>query len=162
MDYKETYEDYTINFSTKILELKQKTHEISDLFIEGKGSKAILKELNLPEEDFRGLYCFWKDGKVEYVGISRKVINRLGQHIKGTTHQSATLPIKILKIEQQKKYGKTPRKSFTATILKKAQTDHLHKMKISFVEIEDDLELYLFEAYCAIYFKCKYNDFKTH
>ena len=39
----------------------------------------------------------------------------------------------------------------------------LRSLRVSFIEIENDLELYLFEAYCALELNTfKWNTFRTH
>src|SRR5687767_6266457 len=42
-------------------------------------------------KDFSGCYLLLEAGKPLYVGISRKVISRLRQHVKGRDHYSASL-----------------------------------------------------------------------
>ncbi|MFN8438991.1 MAG: hypothetical protein U0V72_15380 [Cytophagales bacterium] len=162
MNYTKTFEDYTNELPRKFLELQKKQkYVVNELFKDGNGAKTILKTLKLTE-DIRGLYVFWKGNEAVYVGISGNVIERLIQHIKSNNYHSATLPIKILKTEEHEKYNLCQRECFDSTIISDAQNTYLTNMSISFISIEDDLELYLFETYCAITFKCKYNDFKTH
>ncbi len=162
-NHEKKYEDYTIEFKEKMKELlKAPRLAINELFSIGKSEKTILKQLKLPQKDFKGLYVFWESETAVYVGISKNVIRRLVQHIKGTTYHSSTLPIKILKMDDENAYGKLGRKEFTSEILKLVQYGKIQKMKISFISIDDDVELYLFEVYCAIELDCRYNTFETH
>jgi predicted GIY-YIG superfamily endonuclease len=161
--FKEKYEDYTIDFEKKLNQLYNDTrYPIEELFSKGKSEKTILKELKLLSIGFKGLYVFWEKEKAVYVGISKNVIRRLVQHIKGTTYHSSTFPIKILKMDDENKYGKLGRKEFKSHILKPVQKNKIKKMKISFIPFDDDVELYLFEVYCAIELGCRYNTFETH
>jgi len=60
----------------------------------GVGVRAILNRLN-SEKDFAGCYVQIDSGKPIYVGISKKVVDRLRQHVLGTTHYAASLAYRI-------------------------------------------------------------------
>ena len=60
----------------------------------GVGPKSILRELDL-HKDFTGCYVLLEQGTPMYVGISRTVIQRLLQQVKGRTHNSASLAYRI-------------------------------------------------------------------
>ena len=53
--------------------------------ITGRGRAAIARTLGL-EKDFSGWYVFLDGEKPIYVGISRSVIARIRQHLRGKTH----------------------------------------------------------------------------
>ena len=107
---------------------------------------------------------FLANDKPIYVGISRNVINRLRQHVRGKTHFDASLAYRIAK-------KNFPHDLTRADAMKndvfKAEFDnakeYISGLKVAFVEIENPLVLYFFEAYCAMYFDTfEWNTFKTH
>ena len=111
-----------------------------------------------------GCYVLIRDGKPFYVGISRRVLQRLRQHVQGTNHNDASLAYKMA-------YEKTG----PAITREKAMADPtfreafdrarqlLRGCKVAVVIIENPLELYVFEAYCAMELDtCEWNTFRTH
>jgi len=60
----------------------------------GIGTSGLLHLLKLPA-DFPGCYVLLDGRRPVYVGISRSVIQRLQQHVKGRTHFSASLAYRI-------------------------------------------------------------------
>ena len=60
----------------------------------GVGKKTILKYLKR-ESDFPGCYVLIDGEKPIYIGISRSIVQRLLQHVKGTTHFDASLAYRI-------------------------------------------------------------------
>jgi hypothetical protein len=116
------------------------------------------------DRDFAGRYVSIDTGKPLYVGISRSVVKRLIQHLNYDSHYSASLVYRMaceeypheMKRDQAMKDGQF-RKAF---LLVKAR---LHRMAVAFIEIENDLEQYLFEVYAAIKLDTgKWNTFRTH
>jgi len=116
-------------------------------------------------DDFKGLYVFIHDGKPFYFGISKKVLRRIIQHVKGEDQSKATLAYNI-----GLKYYKLKNNSFylgrrTDFDFKKYVDPikmFLMKQKVAFFKIEDDNELYFFELYCALKYKTILNSFETH
>ena len=115
-------------------------------------------------KDFPGCYVFLHDSKPVYVGISRTVVKRLTQHLNHVSHYSASLVYRTaskeypheLKRDQAMKDGKFYAAFLTAQL-------KLNTMSFAFVEITNDLELYLFEAYAAMEFDTStWNTFRTH
>jgi len=129
----------------------------------GVGPKGILERLDLGS-DFTGCYVLLENTEPIYVGISRTVVQQLIQHVKGRTHCDASLAYRIASENlphslQRAAAMKDPvfKKEFN-----KAQ-DYLKSLNVAFIEIQNDLELYLFEVYCAMEFKTsKWNTFRTH
>ena len=60
----------------------------------GIGPKAILDRL-ARSEDFPGCYVMMRGRSPVYVGISRVVVHRLIQHVKGRTHYDASLAYRM-------------------------------------------------------------------
>jgi hypothetical protein len=137
-------------------------HNLADLCASGIGVKTIVKRLGFAS-DFSGCYVLAR-GKPFYVGISRGVVGRLRQHGTGKTHSDASLAYLMA-------CDKAPHKLTRSAAMKdtnfqkefhKAQR-LLNHSSVAFIEIVNDLELYLFEAYCAIELNTnKWNTFRTH
>jgi hypothetical protein len=141
----------------------QTPHKLSEFCQEGIGIKRIARRLGYPT-DFPGSYVLIEEGKPFYVGISRSVIARLRQHTTGKSHFDASLAFSMAK-EKTGWMGKREdamRDTTFLTVFKEAQA-RLHKCQVAAVKIENDLEIYLFEAYAAIELDtCKWNTFRTH
>ena len=128
----------------------------------GIGPKTMLRRLG-HSEDFAGCYVLLDQDKAVYVGISRTVVQRLLQHVKGKTHNNASLAYRIA----SKKYPldlnrneamKVP--AFRAEFDK--AKDHLKSLQVAFVPIDNAVELHLFEVYCAMELDAELNTFRTH
>lgn len=137
--------------------------DMSLLCKEGVGPKSILKRLERTE-DFAGCYVLMEGAKPIYVGISRSVIKRLVQHVKGRTHFDASLAYRIA----SDKYAHNMNREAAMSDLKfkkefERARNYIFSLKAAFINIESDFELYLFEAYCALELKTsKWNTFRTH
>jgi hypothetical protein len=140
-----------------------KAHSMSVFARKGRGPKTVLRELGL-EEDFAGCYVLMDEEKAVYVGISRKVVQRLLQHVKGRTHYDASLAYQIAcKIYPHSLFRseamENPRFS---TAFENAKA-YLASLSVAFIPVEDDTELYLFEVYCAMMLDTsEWNTFRTH
>ena len=115
--------------------------------------------------DFKGLYVFIHNNKPFYVGISKGVIGRINQHIKGNNHNTSTLAYKIgllkYEFENEKKFkGKRKDLNFVNNV--EPIKAFLKKQNIAFLPIENDEELVLFEIYCSIKLNTWLNTFETH
>lgn len=129
----------------------------------GVGPKSILALVE-HSKDFAGCYVIVKNKRPIYVGISRSVITRISQHVKGKTHFDASFAYRIATARFSHDMHRAVamsdpkfRKEFS-----KARK-YLNSSRVAFIEIENDLELYLFEAYCAMELKTsRWNTFRTH
>ena len=72
-------------------------HSMSLFCKPGFGVKSILSQLRR-SEDFSGCYVLLHDSTSLYVGISRSVIQRLRQHVTGTSHFDASLAYRMATI----------------------------------------------------------------
>lgn len=163
-------------------ELNKKISESYPLkifLIKGFGTNTFLKKIG-EEKDFQGCYVFIEKGKPLYVGISQKVGNRISQHIKGRTHFNASWAYRIAlskyfriykpnmdKIKDELTKTKIPLKEYLEIpeFLEhfNAAKKRISSMKCAFIEIENPLELYVFEIYCCMNLDTnKWNTFKTH
>jgi len=130
---------------------------------DGLGVKSILRQFQR-RQDFSGCYVLLRDGAPFYVGISRSVIQRLRQHVKGKTHFDASLAY----LMATEKTGHTMKRADAmkdADFLKAfaAAQALLRNCAVAFIEIDNPVELYLFEAYCAMELDTfEWNTFRTH
>tara|TARA_R100000935_G_scaffold46551_1_gene70004 strand:+ start:12674 stop:13261 length:588 start_codon:yes stop_codon:yes gene_type:complete len=118
-------------------------------------------------EDFKGIYLFWLDDEPFYTGISRGVIKRIHQHIKGSNHFSSSLSYtmgrefhhEILGIKHIGTRKELDFDKFSKPFKRILRED----CQVSFLPIKGSTELYLFEVYVAVQLKLHYyNRFKTH
>jgi len=115
--------------------------------------------------DVKGIYIFIHENTPIYIGISRRLIYRTLQHLRGNSHNTSSLAYNIglikYEISQGEKYiGK--RKEFDFNHNVTPAKDFLFKQKIAFLPIENSEELYLFEIFCAMKLGCWLNKFETH
>lgn len=93
--HSQTFEEVTNKFPILLQKIKsQEKYLIDKYFKPDFGVKSICKLLKL-ENDFEGLYIFYKNGKPFYTGISGNVIKRIKQHVKGKDHFTSSLCYKI-------------------------------------------------------------------
>lgn len=138
------------------------------LFGKGKGKVATKKLLlkagkehwfKKDEPDFTGIYVWYHDGLPFYVGISQKVLQRVGQHAKVTNHFTASMAYKIASgIHPSKEKGRAKYdKSRIATV-----QEWLKDQQVAMLPIDNHDQLALFEIYCSMEFGCRLNVFETH
>jgi hypothetical protein len=123
---------------------------LADFAVKGIGPAAMRNRLKL-KKDPRGCYVLLDHGKPVYVGISKHVIARLMEHVRGTDHFTATLAYRIANASHP--HGKTAAEAMKDATFRSRFEDargRLVGLQVAFVEIENPLELYVFEAYCAM------------
>ncbi|HLL88080.1 MAG TPA: hypothetical protein VK324_02140 [Tepidisphaeraceae bacterium] len=128
-----------------------------------QGVKACCRRIG-KEADFSGCYVLLDHGKPIYVGISRGVVGRLIQHVRGRTHFDASLAYRIAVREWPRKMprGEAMRDPDFRAKFDLAQT-RIRGFDVAFVEIECSVELYAFELYCAMELDTTdWNTFRTH
>jgi len=183
---------YEQSFCTITESFKQKLEEfdpvdtcfpIQQYFRKGNGLAAIKRNLLVDKifkpsdiyeyqtkggknkKDVKGIYVFVHNTTPFYVGISRGIIHRTLQHLRGNSHNTSTLAFNIglikYKIENGEKYIGT-RKEFDYNFNVAPAKDFLIEQKIAFLPIANTEELYLFEIYCAMEMGCWLNKFETH
>lgn len=126
-------------------------------------TKELLSRLNRTT-DFPGCYVFIDGEKPIYVGISRGVMKRIIQHLNYDSHYSASLVYGMASKDyphEMKREQAMKDEQFKA-IFFSAQA-RLRQMKIAFVEIANDLELYAFEIFASMKLDtATWNTFRTH
>ncbi len=138
-------------------------HPMADFCRAGLGVRSILLKLGR-NKDFSGCYVLLEDGRPFYVGISRSVVHRLRQHGMSNTHFGASLAYRMAtaKTGHEMKRADAMKDSAFREAFVEART-LLRGSSVSFIEIDNPLELYLFEAYCAMELQTgEWNTFKTH
>lgn len=175
----------TSSFKKKLESLLRKENrvEIRELFGTNwkhpHGRDKIFRELNpnLTNKEFKairakkkvvkGLYIWFNTGKPFYVGISGNIAKRLHQHINNQSHYSASMAYKIAYLvfgfifdDGVEDDGKETRAKFSKNKIKEIQK-WLKKQEVSYIPIEDNDELALFEIYCSLELKIRLNSFET-
>jgi hypothetical protein len=129
----------------------------------GVGKSTLLKRIGR-KNDFSGCYVFIENGSPLYVGISRNVINRLFQHLTSNSHFSSSLAYYIAKC--QRDTGSTREQNMSDPEFRSLFEDsqrRLEKCSIAAVEINNSVELHLFEVYASMKFGTgEFNTFRTH
>lgn len=129
----------------------------------GVAEKTLTKQLGL-SGDFSGCYVLLEQGRPFYVGISRGVIKRLRQHVTDKTHFGASLAYKMASqtVGHQLTRDEAMKDPQVALAFTQAQ-QRLIAADVAFIRIDNPLELYLFEAYCAMQLDtAEWNTFRTH
>ena len=114
--------------------------------------------------DFPGCYVFLDEGRPVYVGISRGVIKRLLQHLNFETHSAASLVYKMASMDfpHEMKRDQAMKDDQFREVFLTAQ-GRLREMSIAFIQIDNDLELYLFEVMASMHLDTDtWNTFRTH
>ncbi|OSZ65789.1 excinuclease ABC subunit C [Hydrogenophaga sp. IBVHS2] len=133
----------------------------------GVGPGTLVKELGMTK-DVSGCYVLIETDKPIYVGISRTVIGRLRQHVFGKTHFDASLAFRVAMARHPDKTissltrSEAMQDALFGTSFAEAQA-YLRSLQVAFVAIENPLELYVFEPYCALKLDThQWNSFETH
>lgn len=129
----------------------------------GFGVKSILSRLQ-KQKDISGCYVLIREGRAFYVGISRTVVQRLRQHLTGKTHYDASLAYQMATEKTGHEMSRADAMQDTAFRVAFDEAKALlRNCSVAFIEIDNPLELYLFEAYCAMELDtCEWNTFRTH
>lgn len=128
-----------------------------------QGPSAIAKRLQL-DGDFAGCYIFMEHSRPIYAGISRAVLSRIRQHLCGKTHFDASLAYRMAKrkIPTRLKRGEAMQDPVFRKVFDECQA-HLRGLRVAFIPIENNLEIYVFEAFCAMELDTwEWNTFRTH
>ena len=134
----------------------------SEFIRPGMGIKGIAGSLGR-SADFRGCYVFVDGTRPFYVGISKKVIERVRQHLRGRTHFEATLAYRMAERGTAKRTRDVNMSDPAFSERFERQKKHLARSQVAFVEVSNPLELYLFEVYAAMALGTGlWNSFETH
>ena len=141
----------------------------NNLLSDGLIQNEWLREYKTPngksKTDFKGIYIFINNDRPFYIGISKGVIGRIHQHVKGHSHNNSTLAYNISLIRHKIINGyeyKGSRDGLDFKTEVEPVKEFLSKQKVFWAHIENDEELYLFEIYCAMRLQTVLNKFETH
>jgi hypothetical protein len=145
---------------------------MAEFAVKGVGPATLRNTLGF-DHDPPGCYVLIDHGRPVpqpmYVGISKHVITRLMEHVRGTDHMSATLAYRIAANHDPRDERTATQRMQDANFRSRFREarDSLLSLNVAFVEIENPLELYLFEAYCALELNTGFetggwNTFVTH
>lgn len=183
--YQKSFEEIIANLENRFNKFNpvKNSFLIETYFGEGKGEETAKKLLvqdgrirrdwlrpyNTKEgrekTDLSGLYVFIYESTPFYVGISKGVISRVIQHLKGRKHFSASLAFKIGLIKYEFENGhpyKGERKHLDIKLYIEPIQEFLMQQKLALLSIENIEERYLFEIYCSMKLGTWLNDFETH
>ena len=136
---------------------------MSDFAIDGLGVVGLCSMYGL-ETDFPGCYVLMEGERPIYVGISKSVLQRLRQHVRGTTHFDASLAYRIA--ARNMPHNNTRSRAMEEEEFKEqfdSAKTYLRGLNVAFVKINNPLLLYIFEPYCAMKFDTSdWNTFETH
>ena len=129
-----------------------------------KSSKKLLIKHGKSEwfeegDDFQGISVWYHEDQPFYVGISRKVLYRVGSHAKVTNHFTASMAYKIAnEIHPSELSG---RAAYEKSRIAKVQ-EWLKDQYVAILPIPSADQLALFEIYCPMELGCRLNVFETH
>jgi hypothetical protein len=114
--------------------------------------------------DFSGCYCLIESSEPFYVGISRKVAARLNQHFRGKTHFDASLAYAMACRCHPHDLNRGEAMLIPGFLNAFNQEQaRIRAMDVAVIEIENPVELYLFEVYAALELRTAlHNTFRTH
>ncbi len=126
-------------------------------------SQKALAKVNR-KTDFPGCYVFIDEERPVYVGISRGVVKRLVQHLNFESHYTASLVYRMASEDypHEMKRDQAMKDDQFRSVFLSAQ-GRLRQTSVAFVEVSNDLELYLFEVLAAMHLDTDtWNTFRTH
>lgn len=135
---------------------------LADFCLPKIGVRSLLKQHGHPA-DFSGCYVLL-EREPAYVGISRGVFKRLREHVTGTTHFTATLAYRMAAEEHPFEGSRSEAMADAAfRAVFEAKRAYVRTMRVAAVQIDNPVELYLFEVFAALELKTKtWNTFRTH
>lgn len=150
-------------YMAKLRHAMTKPHKAAEFSKQGVGPVTIAKTVGL-DADFSGCYVMLDRSRPIYVGISRSVLSRLRQHVTGKSHFDASL---VYAVAQRR----LPTKGHRSRVMEDAEFQaafsaaqtYLRGLDVAFIEIQNPVELYVFEAFASMELDtCDWNSFRTH
>lgn len=140
---------------------------MADFAVKGVGPVTLQRHLGL-DEDPRACYVLLEDQRPVYVGISKQVLTRLRGHVLGPDHLTATLVYRIASFRHP--HNLTANEAMADAVFRsrfESVREYVLSLMVAFIEINNPLELYLFEPYCALELNTGFeaggwNTFETH
>lgn len=125
------------------------------------------EETDKKNTEVTGLYIFYENDEPLYVGISRRLIQRLRHHFLSKSHFSSSLVYLMARDEFEMDTGelyKGERKNFTHFIENRERLQEMMRKnwKIQIIPETDNYKLYYWEIALACTLKTRWNTFITH
>jgi len=112
----------------------------------------------IPESS--GCYVVMTEGSVFYVGIAKNLRRRLRQHLLADP-SGANLAVRMAAKALSEKVSRVKKHADFEAAFSRAK-EKLMQSTVAFIEIENPLEMYIFEPYCAMAFNTgEFNYFDT-
>jgi len=133
-----------------------------------------LKEINRNEiseklKNKKGVYVFYDDDKVKYVGKTDNLERRLKEHAsENAKNNNAGFAFKLARLEWDENKNNKSNRKFTRRELEEMELFKPHfdeakkavrKMQMKYVEIDNPYHQYLFEFWLAVKLKAEHNHF---
>lgn len=118
-----------------------------------------------PMNEIQGLYVFYEDNHAKYVGISRKIINRLRNHFIGKDHYSASLVYLMARAEEDELNGMFTKRRSDLDFEKyrnKIQPKIRETWQIQIIPETNSYKRALMEILLACRLQTEWNSFDTH
>lgn len=118
-----------------------------------------------PIKEIQGLYVFYEDNHAKYVGISRKIINRLRNHFIGKDHYSASLVYLMARAEEDELNGLFTKQRSELDFEKyrnKIQPKIRETWQIQIIPETNSYKRALMEILLACMLQTEWNSFDTH
>jgi len=141
---------------------------LSQITVAGVGEKTaismITEAFGMPLSDFPGAYVLIENGSPIHVGISKHVVGRLVQHLKGKTHFSASLAYKMAVMDTSVSGRRSDNMNDPSFMDRfRVSQERIGRCGVAVIEIDDPIELYLFEVFASLEIRTlHYNHFETH
>lgn len=114
-----------------------------------------------------GVYVLFDQKEAVYVGRSKNIRQRIGNHTSGRAEQSS-FAFKLARLRTGRSATYTPTGSRKQLMTDPAfvlafgdGVEWIRALEVRYVVIEDDILQHLFEVYAALAFKTRYNEFRT-
>lgn len=149
-------------YMEKLHDAIKQPHNAAKFAIPGVGPVTIARTIGCAA-DFSGCYVLLEQAKPIYVGISRSVLSRIRKHVTGKSHFDASL---VYAVAQSRRPTDGNRSDVMQDAgfrveFERAQ-QYLRGLSVAFIEIDNPLELYVFEPYAAMALDTEWNTFRTH
>ncbi len=112
------------------------------------------------KKEINGLYIFYEAKTPVYVGISKTIIGRIKQHMRGKRHNESSLAYRIFR-EERVFEGPRLNDEYEKD-RERIQRMMREEWTFKIIPEKEPYERYFLEIYLAIKLKTRWNDFDTH
>ncbi len=154
-------------YMASLREKMQAPIAMKEFGVKGDGATTLAKRHGF-DKDISGCYVLIDKFHPIYVGISRRVFSRLLQHVRPGDHMTATLAYRMaIKHHPFNGTAKAAMETPAFRAQFNREREYLLGLQVAVVPINNPLELYVFEAFCAMELgtgvdQGGWNTFETH